>query len=170
MLYKYNKMLANQYREGVNVVQGFLSQRSRRIIAATSLAGLPAMYAWSAFWMHTAAPGLLWGPVSFLLILLTIGGAFFLYWFVRDRANRGAHLDERQRQMRDRAWVLCYEVLSAVVVGAVVVVGVIVLGLGRVVTLDATVVSAIAICAGVLIPLLPVAALAWIEPDAPAEA
>ena len=144
-----------------------LSQRTRRLIAAASLLGLPAMYAWSSLWLHTSVPSIVWGPVSFLLILITVGGAFLLYGFVRDRANRGAHLDERQRQLRDRAWVLCYEVLSAVLVIAVVVVGVAVLAMGRVITLDASVVSGVAICTGVLIPLLPVAALAWVEPDLP---
>ena len=42
--------------------------------------------------------------------------------------------------------------------------------MGRTVTLDGAVVSGLAICIGVLIPLLPVAALAWVEPDPPAEA
>lgn len=147
-----------------------LPQRVRRLIAVASLVGLPGMFAWSNFWLTTRVPGIVWGPVSFLLILLTLVGAFVLYAFVRDRANYGANLDERQRQLRDRAWVLCYEILSGAVIVAVLVLGVMVLGLGRVVTLDATVVSGIAISAGVLIPLLPVAALAWIEPDPPAEA
>ncbi|HVS49871.1 MAG TPA: hypothetical protein VHJ99_13350 [Candidatus Dormibacteraeota bacterium] len=147
-----------------------LPRRTRRHIAIASLIGLPGMYVWSSFWLRTTVPGIVWGPVSFVLILATVVGAFLLYWFVRDRADYGANLDERQRQLRDRAWVLCYEILAAVVVVAVVVVGVLVLGMGRVVTLDATVVSGIAICVGVLIPLLPVAALAWVEPDAPPDA
>lgn len=147
-----------------------LSQRNRRLIAIVSLVGLPGMFAWSGFWLRTAAPGYLWGPVSFALILATAIGSLVLYTYVRDRANRGAHLDERQRQLRDQAWVLCYEVLSAVVVLVVVGLAVLVLGLGRVVTLDGAFVSGVAICTGVLIPVLPVAAMAWVEPDAPAEA
>lgn len=147
-----------------------LSQRARRRIAVASLIGLPGMYAWSGFWLTTRVPGIVWGPVSFLFILITVGGAFVLYWFVRDRAGRDAQLDERQRQLRDRAWIMCYEILAALIVAAVLVLGVLVLGLGRVVTLDATAVSALVLCVGVLLPLLPVATLAWIEPDAPAEA
>jgi hypothetical protein len=147
-----------------------LPRRTRRRIAVASLVGLPGMYAWSAFWLTTRVPSLVWGPVSFLLILVTVAGAFILYAFVRDRANYGAHLDERQRQLRDRAWVMSYEVLSGVVILAVLVVGVTVLGFGHVVTLDGAAVSGIVICVGVLIPLLPVAALAWVEPDAPPEA
>lgn len=148
-----------------------LPRRYRRVIAVTTFLGLPAMYAWSAFWLTTSVPTFIWGPVSFLLIGTTAVGSFVLYRFVRDRANMAASgLDERQRQLRDRAWVLCYEVLSAVVVAAVAVVAVLVLGFGRAVTLDATLVGAVAISVGVLIPVLPAAALAWIEPDAPADA
>ena len=147
-----------------------LPQRTRRVIAAVSLLGLPGMFVWSAFWLRTSVPGIVWGPFSFALITATVIGAFLLYWFVRDRADYGGNLDERQRQLRDRAWVLSYEVLAGAVIAAVVVVAIVVLGLGRVVTLDAAVVSGIAICAGVLLPLLPVAALAWVEPNPPADA
>lgn len=149
---------------------GGLPRRVRRVIALISLVGLPGMYAWSAFWLTTSVPKIIWGPISFLLIGATAGGSLILYTFVRDRANTRADLDERQRQLRDRAMVLCYQVLSAVVVLAVAGVAIPVLLLGHAVTLDGTVVGAFALTAGVLIPLLPVAALAWIEPDAPPEA
>lgn len=149
---------------------GGLPRRVRRVIALISLVGLPGMYAWSAFWLTTSVPKIIWGPISFLLIGATAGGSLILYTFVRDRANTRADLDERQRQLRDRAMVLCYQVLSAVVVLAVAGVAIPVLLLGHAVTLDGTVVGAFALSAGVLIPLLPVAALAWIEPDAPPEA
>ncbi len=147
-----------------------LSQRSRRLIGVASLLGLPAMFGWSSIWLQTSVPSLLWGSVSFLLILVTVVGAFVLYAFVRDRVNQGARLDERQRVLRDRAWVFCYEILSVVIVMVVAVLAVVVLIMGRTVTLDGAVVSGLAICIGVLIPLLPVAALAWVEPDPPAEA
>ena len=147
-----------------------LPRRVRRVIALISLLGLPGMYAWSAFWLTTSVPKIIWGPISFLLIGATAGGSLILYTFVRDRANTRADLDERQRQLRDRAMVLCYQVLSAVVVLAVAGMAIPVLLLGHVVTLDGTVVGAFALSVGVLIPLLPVAALAWIEPDAPPEA
>ena len=146
-----------------------LSQRARRVIAVASLLALPAMFGWSAFWLRTSVPNILWGPVSFVLIFVTVAGAFVLYAFVRDRATYGAHLDERQRALRDRAWVLSYEVLAVVVVVVVAVLGVMVLAMGNDVTLDGGFVSGLAICTGVLIPLLPVAALAWVEPDLPAE-
>ena len=147
-----------------------LPQRVRRLIAVVSLLGLPGMYAWSVFWLTTSVPKIVWGPVSFVLIGATAAGSLVLYRFARDRADLRADLDERQRQLRDRAIVLAYQVLSGVIVIAVAGIAVQVLGMGRVVTLDGAVVGGLAISVGVLIPLLPTTALAWIEPDAPPEA
>jgi hypothetical protein len=145
-----------------------LSQRTRRVVAVAALSGLPAMYAWSSFWMGTTVPNIAWGPVTFLLIGATIVGSFVLYGSARGRADMpGRSLDERERQLRDRAWILSYQVLSAVVVVAVAAAAIAVLILGREVDLDWALVSAAALCVGVLLPLLPTAALAWIEPDLP---
>jgi hypothetical protein len=143
-----------------------LSQRTRRLVVLATLTGLPAMYAWSSFWLGTSVPNVIWGPISFVLIGLTAVGAIILYRYVRDRANLGAQtLDERQRLLRDRAWVLSYGALSTAIAVAVGVLAVFVLVLGREVTLDGNLMSALALCVGVLIPLVPVAALAWLEPD-----
>jgi hypothetical protein len=143
-----------------------LSRRKRRVLAAATLLGLPAMFAWSTFWMGTAVPSIIWGPISFVLIGITVVGSFVLYRSVRDRADMpGGRLDERERKLRDRAWILSYQVLSAVVVAAIVAVGISVFIMGRSVTLDASSVNALVLCVGVLLPILPAAALAWIEPD-----
>lgn len=143
-----------------------LSRRSRRLIAAVTMLGLPAMFTWSAAWRATAVPPVLWGPGSFVLIGATLVGALVLYRFVRDRADMpGTRLDERERQLRDRAWILSYQVLALVVVLVAVAAVVPVLGFGRPVTIDAGVATAIALCLGVLLPLLPAASLAWLEPD-----
>jgi uncharacterized membrane protein len=143
-----------------------LSRRSRRLIAAVTMLGLPAMFAWSAAWRATTVPAVLWGPGSFALIGGTLLGALVLYRFVRDRADMpGTRLDERERQLRDRAWILSYQVLALVVVLLAVAVVVPVLGFGQPITVDASVATAIALCLGVLLPLLPAASLAWLEPD-----
>jgi peptidoglycan/LPS O-acetylase OafA/YrhL len=148
-----------------------LSQRTRRLMAVGTLVGLPAMYAWSSLWQATSVPTLTWGWVSFLLVGMTGVGSLVLYRYVRDRAEWSSRgLDERQQQLRDRSLVLSYGILATVVVMAIGVVAVLVLAMGRQVALDGTLVSAAAICIGVLIPVLPVAALAWIEPDPPEEA
>jgi hypothetical protein len=146
-----------------------LSQRTRRILAVAALAGLPTMFAWSTYWQTTTVPGSVWGPVSFVLIGATVIGAAVLYWFVRHRAEIPGHgLDERQRQLRDRAWIMSYQVLSVVVVVGLSLIGVLVLGLGHELTVDPPLANALVLCTGTLIPLLPVAALAWVEPDVPA--
>ena len=135
-----------------------------------TLIGLPAMLAWSTFWLTTTVPSFVWGPISLVLIGATVFGALILYRFVRNRAElRGRGLDERQQQLRDRAWVMSYQVLSTVVVACLAVVGVLVLGLGRELTIDAPLANAIVLCIATLVPVLPVAALAWVEPDAPAD-
>ena len=152
----------------VPAAQG-LSRLLRRMIAVASLLGLPAMFAWSSFWHATTVPGAVWEPVSLLLIGISLVGGLFLYATIGDRANHRARLDERQRKVLDQAWVLAYGVLSAVVIAAVGIVGVLVLGMGKTLTVDGTVMTRVASCAGVLIALLPVAALAWVEPDPPAE-
>ena len=147
-----------------------LSRRSRRIIAAATLFGLPAMFAWSTFMAGTSVPSVVWGPVTFLLIGITLVGSLVLYRFVQHRADMpGAGLDERERQLRDQAWILSYEILAVVVVAAVAIAAVAVLGFGRPIVIDANLMSAVAISVGVLLPLLPAAALAAIEPDPPAE-
>ena len=143
-----------------------LPRRWRRTIAVATFLGLPAMFAWSSFWQTTTVSSILWGPVTFLLIGVTLVGAFVLYRYARNRADLpGAGLDERERQLRDRAWILSYEVLAVVVVVLVAAVVIPVLGFGQLVTVDASLATAAALCLGVLLPLLPAAALAWIEPD-----
>jgi hypothetical protein len=148
-----------------------LSRQSRRLIAAATLLGLPGMFVWSSFWMGTSVPNVLWGPITFVLIGATVIGSFVLYRFVRGRADMpGAALDERERQLRDRAWVVSYQVLSAVVLAVVIVLGISVFVLGRQVVVDAALTNAVVLSVAVLLPILPAAALAWIEPDAPTDA
>lgn len=143
-----------------------LSRRSRRLIAVVTMLGLPAMFIWSAFWQRTTIPTILWGPGSFLLIGVTVVGAWVLYCFVHDRADMpGTRLDERERQLRDRAWILSYQVLALVVVLLAAAVVIPVLGFGNPVTIDTSTATAVALCLGVLLPLLPAACLAWLEPD-----
>ncbi len=143
-----------------------LPRSSRRIVAVATMLGLPAMFAWSAFWQRTSVSPALWGPVTFALIGVTLVGGFVLYRYVRDRADMpGRNLDERERQQRDRAWILAYQVLAVVVVILAAAVVIPVLGFGNAVTISASAATAIALCLGVLLPLLPAATLAWLEPD-----
>jgi len=143
-----------------------LRQRSRRAIAVATLVGIPAAYAWSSFWLHTTVPTLVWGPITFVLFGVTICCALLLGGYVRQRADRpGAHLDERQRQLRDQAWILSYQVLSTAVIVGVVVAGLAVWVFGHPITIDGDLVYVLVILVAGLLPVLPTAALAWIEPD-----
>ena len=147
-----------------------LSQRTRRFLAVGTLLGLPAMFVWSSLWLTTDVPTIIWGPISFVLIGVTAVGAVVLYRFVRNRADLQGHgLDERQRHLRDQAWVLSYQVLATVVIAIISYVGVVVLAFGSAITIDASVANALVLCMGTLVPLLPFASLAWVEPDAPVD-
>lgn len=160
--------MPSQLSAGVGQRIAGLSQRSRRLIAIATMLGLPGMYVWSSLWMGTSVPNILWGPITFLLIGATLAGALVLYVYTHDMADLpDARLDERERQLRDRAWILSYQVLVVVVVAVLAAVAIPVLVFNQMVTLDASNVGAGAISIGVLLPLLPTAALAWLEPDLP---
>jgi uncharacterized membrane protein len=143
-----------------------LSQRSRRLIAIATLLGMPVAFGWSTYWLTTSVTNLLWGPVMFVLFGATLVGAALLYAYVRRRADlpdRG--LDERQRQLRDQAWILAYQVLSTVVILGVAWAGLAVWLFDKPITIDAGLANVLVLSIGVLLPVLPAAALAWIEPD-----
>ena len=147
-----------------------LSQRTRRMTAVATLVGMPAAFAWSSYWLTTGVNNLLWGPITFVLFGATIGGAIVLYAYVRRRADLpGPGLDERQRSLRDQAWILSYQVLSTVVIVAVAYAALQVWLFGHPVTVDADLANALVLSNAVLLPVLPAAALAWIEPDPIAE-
>jgi uncharacterized membrane protein len=160
-----------------------LSQRARRLIVVVAYLSLPE--AAILFCFHAGAPSLppsspqSWAlSVSLLefLVLAQVGLAGEVLergW----RAAIGANgLDERQRQLRDRASYLSYRIVG---VGAVIPVVILCGALLTVpfnswgsVTLDPTSLFALMICVSVLclcLNLLPIAAVAWLEPDAPAE-
>ena len=137
----------------------------RRVVALATLLGLPGSYAWYALWSSTTAPKAVWGFFSFVLILVSATGAVFLYTW----AGSNKRLDERERQLRDQAWVASYVVLSLGVIAAVLGASVVVLGLDRTIVIDGRIMSGVATCFGVLVPVLPYATLAWLTPDPPVE-
>ena len=147
-----------------------LPRRVRRVIVVVTMLGLPGSYAWYAIWSGTSVPKSLWGPFSFVLILVSVVGALVLYGYAGYRATRGNRgLDERERQLRDQAWIVSYVVLSIAVVSGVTVASIVVLGFDRNITLDGRVMGGVVTCFAVLVPLLPYAALSWLEPNPPPE-
>ena len=113
---------------------------------------------------------MIWAPITIALFSATIVGAVrALRLYGQGRMDRRDRLDERQRSMLDQALVVSYGVLTTVIV--------IIAGCPG----DRTSASSVRsssrwarltpwlIAIGVYVPLLPFAALAWIEPDAPGD-
>jgi len=147
-----------------------LPRRTRRVVAVATLLGMPAAFAWSSYWLTTSVSTVLWGPITFVLFGVTLWGAIVLYAYVRRRADLpGPELDERQRSLRDQAWILSYQVLSTVVIVGVAYAALQVWLFGHPITIDADLANALVLSNAVLLPVLPAAALAWIEPDPIAE-
>ena len=109
-----------------------------------------------------------WAPIAIGLFLATLIGMVAVYGFSSGRMDRKQRLDERQRQMVDRAMIASYGVLTAVVAG---VLGLLAIRLtfGGPITLEMGALVPWLIAVGLYEPFLPFAALAWIEPDAPAD-
>jgi hypothetical protein len=145
------------------------SQRTRRLIVLSTFLGYPATYVGYATLVATnRIPTIVWAPFALLFMAATVFGLFAIYGYSRDRAEMTSRLDERQRQLRDQAWILSYVVLSTVVVA---ILGGLALWLTFVgqLTFNFGDLSGWFIALGVFLPTLPSAALAWIEPDEPAD-
>lgn len=142
-------------------------QRIRRLTVLAAFAGYPLVVL--GYWI-LVEPGQLalaiWAPIAVMLMGATIVGLFAIYGFAGDRLRDRALLDERERAMSDRAIVLSYGVVTTVLVLALSVLAT-ATTLGGPVLVDMTALTPILIAAGVFVPILPFAALAWIEPDVP---
>ena len=88
--------------------------------------------------------------------------------YAQGRFDRRATFDERQRAMVDRAFIVSYGVLTTVIVAIAGIIAVYASFVGPVL-LEMTTFSPWLIAIGVYVPFLPLAALAWLEPDAPAD-
>ncbi len=160
-----------------------LSQRARRLIVVVAYLSLPEAAA--LFYFHAGAPSLpsssprSWGLSVSLLEFLVVAQAD-LAGEVLQRGWRAAigpgGPDERQRQLRDRAAYLSYRIVRvAAVIPVFILFGALLtvpLNSWGMVTLDPTSLFALLICLSVLcicLNLLPIATVAWLEPDPPAD-
>ena len=147
-----------------------VTRRARRSAVVAAFGGIPLL---GLIYLALVEPGRvtapLWVPIAIALSALTFVGMLVVYGYGQGRMGYPTRaLDERQRMMRDRALVLSYRV-SSIAVG---------LALGALLgaalqgplVIESTVVTPVLIAAVLYLPLLPFAALAWIEPDLPAEA
>jgi hypothetical protein len=159
-----------------------LSRRSRRLIVVVAYLALPE--AVLMVWLHggvPAKPEAVFGlSSSEVLPLLQVGVAGTVLeqgW----RAAIGPNgPDERQRQLRDTAAYLSHRIVVVAVVAVtlmlylapVVVLLLFPLGSWGGITLDLTSIIALAFAVAALclcLNMLPMAVMAWLEPDPPAE-
>jgi hypothetical protein len=146
-----------------------VTRRSRRFAVVAAFGGIPLL---GLVYLALVEPGRitapLWVPIAIGLTVLAFGGNLVVYGYGQGRMGYPTRaLDERQQMMRDRALILSYRV-SSIAVG---------LALGALLgaalqgplVIESTVVTPLLIAAVLYLPLLPFAALAWIEPDPPAE-
>jgi hypothetical protein len=144
-----------------------LSQRSRRIAVVGAFGGFPLQI---LGYTYLVEPGrissLLWVPLSIALFSATVVGLIAVGGYAQGRFDRRGKYDERQRAMVDRAFIVSYGVLTTLIVAVAGIIAVYASFIGPVV-LEMTTFSPWLIAVAVYIPFLPLAALAWIEPDAP---
>ena len=145
-----------------------LGRRDRRLAVAAAFLGYPLLLVGYDLLVE---PGrlstVIWAPIAIVLFLLTLVGAVTIYGYGQGRMDRRARLDERQRQMVDHALVVSYGVLATAItlaLGALAVTA----SFGTV-ELHMDSLAPWLIAAGLYLPMLPFAAMAWTEPDAPSD-
>ena len=146
-----------------------LDRRSRRIAVVAGFAGFPLMLVGYSTLVATGVlSSIAWAPIAVALFSATLVGVVAIYGYGQGRMDRRERLDERQRTMIDQALVLGYGVLTTMMV---VIAGILAIYLTFVgpLTIEMSAVTPWFVAIGLYVPFLPFAALAWIEPDAPAD-
>jgi hypothetical protein len=146
-----------------------LSRRARRLAVVGAFTGYPLL---QLGYRALVEPGRLsttiWAPIAIALFSITILSVFALYGYGQGRMGYGKRqLDERQRAMHDRALVLSYGVVTIMV--GLILGGLAGWAMNEPVVIDMASLVPVLIGAGLYLPSLPFAALAWIEPDLPAD-
>ena len=140
-------------------------RRIRRLAVIAAFAGYPlVLIGYGTLVEPGRLPTVIWAPIAIVLMGFTVVGCFATYGFTGDRMRGRANLDERERAMNDRAIVLSYGVVTTVLVAGLAWLAL--AAYGEPLVIDMTALAPLLIAAGVFVPLLPFATLAWIEPDA----
>jgi hypothetical protein len=143
------------------------SRRVRRLLVGAAFLGYPLM---NVGYFTLVAPGRLssvaWAPIAIVLFGATLVGVAGIYGYARGRADMRPDLDERQRHVRDQAWIHAYEIVIAVVT---IVVGTLAIAasFNGPLTIGMDELTPFIIGIGLYLPLLPSATLTWSEPDPP---
>jgi hypothetical protein len=145
-----------------------IPQRSRRIAIIGAFTGFPLLL---IGYQSLVATGRLsstvWAPIAIALFTATLIGAVAIYGYGQNRMDRD-RLDERERRMVDQALVVSYAVLTTVIVAIAAILAIYLSFVGPL-AIDMGAVTPWFVAIGLYVPLLPFAALAWIEPDAPVD-
>jgi uncharacterized sodium:solute symporter family permease YidK len=146
-----------------------LRRRDRRIAVIAAFGGFPLLLlGYAALVEPGRLSSLAWTPIALVLLGASIVGAIVVAGYARGRFDDRARTDERQRLMVDRALILSYGVLTT---GIILVAGLVALYASFIgpVVLEMDAFSPWLIAIAVYVPFLPLGALAWLEPDAPAD-
>ena len=146
-----------------------LGRRARRIAVVAAFAGYPLMQlGYATLRAPDRIPQIVWAPIAIALFSATFVGMVMIYGYGSRRMGRERMLDERQRAMVDRALVLSYSVVTVLVA---IVLGTLAIWLtfNGPITFGMAELVPFLIAIGIYEPLLPFAALAWIEPDVPGD-
>ena len=144
-----------------------LRQSQRRIAVVAAFTGYPLL---QLGYVSLVTTGLLstvvWAPIAIFLFALTLAGVAVIYGYSQDRQDR--RLDEREERMVERSLVASYGVLTVVVALTIIAAGLYASFIGPF-TVDMAVLTPIIVAFALYGPLLPFAAYAWIETDAPVD-
>jgi len=146
-----------------------LPQRSRRLAVIAAFTGFPLQILGYTFLVQPGRlPTAVWGPLSVVLIGATVIGMVAIVGYAQGRFDERDSFDERQRAMVDRALITAYGALTTVIILGVGALAVYLSFVGPI-TVEMSALTSWFIAIGVYVPVLPLATLAWIEPNAPAD-
>jgi uncharacterized membrane protein len=143
-----------------------LSRPIRRLLVVAAMLGYPLfVLAWVGL-PAAGVTGIAWGATVAAIGLVVILSAAQLYLFRRSMAQSpDALLDERQVRIRDRAYLVAYQVFAALTMLGLIVVGIGSDALDRPVVVDFDVVQPLIWGAVLYGIVMPSAVVAWQEPD-----
>ncbi len=144
-----------------------LARRVRRPLAVIAVVGYPvAVTCWAVAYGVLGVPPAVAGVVGLLAILITLFAIRRVYQFRARLAQApDAQLDERQLQIRDRAYVESYRIFAAITIVTLLLVGIVPDLLHQPLTFDYSVANLFVMGAVILSLGLPSAVVAWREPD-----
>jgi Ca2+/Na+ antiporter len=147
-----------------------LPRPRRRLVVLTGLLGYPLSVLVLVALKRADLNRWLILSIFLTLIALTVVAVLVGYGYGRGRIDgHHAHVDERDRALRQQAYALSHQVLAAILIAVVAAVEVY-LTAGNTIELDANTFLPAAMWVIVYIPALPSLMLAWIEPNAVADA